>query len=99
MDKRPQEWEHSEDSVNHPCCWDTGITAPDNDSHTGRRLVAECDKEDAPLITAAPELLDALELFVESYVEMINESADWDPEDEVKVKRARQVIAKAKGSL
>lgn len=51
------------------------------------------------LIAAAPELLEALEKFVEDYTEMVN-SGDcgfWDPENEDKVKAARAAIKKAKG--
>lgn len=62
-------------------------------------FLADVGPEDASLIAAAPDLLEALEKFVKEYTEMVN-SGDcgfWDPENEDKVKAARAAIAKAKG--
>jgi hypothetical protein len=54
---------------------------------------------DAHLIAAAPDMLKALEQFVEEYVELVNsgDAGFWNPEDEDKVKFARAAISKAKG--
>lgn len=53
----------------------------------------------ARLISAAPDMYEALDKFVEHYVGMIN-SGDcgfWNPEDEDFVKAARAALAKARG--
>lgn len=56
-------------------------------------------KDNAHLIAAAPELLEALEGMTERYTELAN-SGDcgfWDCENENEVKAARAAIKKAKG--
>ena len=62
-------------------------------------LMNESGPDNARLIAAAPDLLEALKLFVSEYVELV-ESGDagfWDAESEEKVKKARAAIAKAEG--
>ena len=50
----------------------------------------------AQLIAAAPELLEALELFVEDFTER-NEPSTWMPGERAVVEQSRKAIAKAKG--
>lgn len=101
MNEKPKTtWTFSEDAAEHLCCWDGGITVPDPGSFRGFRLVAECNIEDASLLSAAPELLEALEEFLARYIRLV-ESGDcgnWDPETEEFVVKARIAIAKAKGT-
>lgn len=51
--------------------------------------------------SAATDLLEALERFVENYVDMVNsgDCGNWNPETEVKVINARAAIAKARGNV
>jgi hypothetical protein len=53
----------------------------------------------ARLIAAAPDLLEALEVFVSQYVELVEsgDAGNWDAETEPKVIAARTAIAKARG--
>lgn len=53
----------------------------------------------ASLISAAPDMAEALERFLDHYVAMVS-SGDcgfWNPEDEAHVKAARSALAKARG--
>lgn len=53
----------------------------------------------ARLISAAPDMAEALQGFLDHYVAMVN-SGDcgfWNPEDETHVKAARSALAKARG--
>lgn len=64
--------------------------AEDNFQYYGGHLVAESiAPQNRPLIAAAPELLDALEVLVEKYGEI--------KYDEALVKKVEALIAKAKG--
>lgn len=61
--------------------------------------VRENAKADARLISAAPDMYEALKTFVAEYVDLV-ESGDagfWDAEKEPKVIAARAAIAKAEG--
>lgn len=53
----------------------------------------------ARLMGAAKDLLEALETFVDGYVASVamGDWGDWNPEEEPRVIKARQAIAKAKG--
>lgn len=69
-----------------------------------KRIVARCATgegamENACLISAAPDLLDALKTFVAEYVELVEsgDAGNWNPETEAKVIAARAAIAKAEG--
>jgi hypothetical protein len=65
----------------------------------GDFLAVGCTLWDAYLFAAAPELYEALALFVAEYVELV-ESGDagfWDAEKESKVIIARAALAKARG--
>ncbi len=59
----------------------------------------EVAKANARLISAAPDLLYALRLFVDEYTELVNsgDAGFWNPEEEHKVIAARAAIAKAEG--
>lgn len=63
-------------------------------------LVTADTKEEAKanvaLISAAPELLEALELFVEDFTER-NDPSTWMPGERAAIEQARNAIAKAKG--
>lgn len=50
------------------------------------------DGDDATLIAAAPELLDALESVVDAVAKFVNGHEDW-----AEIEAARRAIAKAKG--
>jgi len=56
----------------------------------------EVDAEDASLIAAAPELLEALEDIVEEKADYMRRNNLGDPEKEHTIKRARAAISKAK---
>ncbi len=66
----------------------------DDTDNLARSVVAN-----AHLIASAPELLQALEVFLESYVRDARSGdwGNWDPEQEPEVIAARAAIAKAKG--
>lgn len=53
----------------------------------------------ARLISAAPDLLEALQMFLSEYVSLVNsgDAGFWDAETEPKVKAARAAILKATG--
>ncbi len=55
--------------------------------------------ENQDLISAAPELYEALEVFVNDYVSMVNsgDCGNWNPEEELKVTLARAALRKARG--
>jgi hypothetical protein len=68
-------------------------------AHTMGQRPLSVNAANARLIAAAPELYDALDLFVAEYVELV-ESGDagfWDAEKEAKVIKARAALAKARG--
>ena len=54
---------------------------------------------DARLIAAAPDLLEALEAFLNWYVHFVNsgDAGFWDPEKDDIVIKARSALSKAKG--
>jgi hypothetical protein len=54
------------------------------------------DWADARLISAAPEMLAALEALVVSHLALCN-SPEWDEQDEAEQAQARAIIAKVKG--
>jgi hypothetical protein len=53
------------------------------------------------LIAAAPDLLEALEFFVERYAALVNsgDCGNWNPETDAEVIKARAAIKKAKGEV
>jgi len=57
-------------------------------------------KANAKLISAAPELLDALQSLLDMYVDFINsgDAGNWNPEEEKEVIKARAAISKATGA-
>lgn len=63
------------------------------------RVSRENAPELIPLISTAPELLEALETFVSEYVALVEsgDAGNWDAETEPKVIAARAAIAKAHG--
>ncbi len=55
----------------------------------------------ARLISAAPDMYDALQAFLETYVALVNsgDAGFWNPEKDEFVIRARAALAKADGTL
>lgn len=76
----------------------TSIGGPYKTLIAGGDNYATLKLENATLISAAPDLLEALELFVSEYTEFVlsGDAGFWDPENEEKVKKARAAISKAK---
>ena len=64
-----------------------------------KTIVGKQWPENARLIAAAPELLEALEVMTERYADLVNcgDCGHWNPEQEAEVMQARAAIAKAKG--
>jgi hypothetical protein len=58
------------------------------------------ERADWMLIAAAPDLLEALQTFLDEYVALVvsGDAGNWDAEEENKVKAARAAIAKATGA-
>lgn len=102
------DWFIDADMVEH-CCHQSAVCAEvqngDGMYGKGIEIVAEVwgnknYEANARLISAAPDMLEALKLFVHEYAELV-ESGDagfWDVEKEEKVIKARAAIAKAEGS-
>lgn len=82
-----------------PGPWDYGVIRdvlgfqPEWEDASDDRLDA-----DARLITAAPDLLAALEALVISH-RALCDSPSWDEQDEAEQEQARAIIAKAKGVI
>lgn len=76
--------------------WSVAVVDDLSEGQDGAEFETEAN---AHLISAAPEMLEALEQFMEEYVELVNsgDAGFWNPEDEDKVKVARAAISKAKG--
>jgi len=53
----------------------------------------------AALMTAAPEIIEALRAMTQRYVDLVNsgDAGFWDPEEDAEVIAARAAIAKAQG--
>ena len=66
-------------------------------THNGYWIGRMRGKENAQLVSAAPDLLDALSRLTEMYCQMIysGDCGNWNPEDDIEVKEARAAIAKA----
>jgi len=74
-----------------------GAPRPGNAARMDDILVGGHDIANATLAAAAPDLLEALMVFVDDYVAMVHsgDAGFWDPEDEAKVIAARAAIKKA----
>lgn len=76
--------------------WSCIAIVPRDEDRSGKHFITKCEQyANAALFAAAPDMLEALEWFVE-----LVSSGDvgfWNPEDEDKVKFARAAISKAKG--
>jgi hypothetical protein len=62
-------------------------------------IAIDMPEADAHLTAAAPDLLEALEVLLDSYTALINsgDCGNWNPEEEPDVINARKAIAKARG--
>ena len=62
-------------------------------------LALAYDSPNLSLILAAPDLLEALSKLTDMYCRLLNsgDCGNWNPEDDIEVKEAREAIAKATG--
>ena len=56
-------------------------------------------QENAQLVSAAPDLLEALSKLTEMYCQMVHsgDCGNWNPDDDIEIQEARAAIAKATG--
>lgn len=75
--------------------WEIFTDSGENICIINNEQLAQADN--ARLIAAAPELLDALKSLIDGYIELVNsgDCGNWDPETDKEVIQARAAIAKA----
>lgn len=80
--------------------WVVAPLHPSGDGSHYAAITQRLTEEDARLIAAAPDILDALELLLASYVSLVNsgDAGQWNPETDTEVIAARAALAKLKAT-